>query len=74
MDNLEFGINFFGSKTNKKSFTKILDILHKNIKNFKIYLVIAGTDTSQIKGISAAGINKNSRRKTALKNKNYKII
>ena len=74
MDNLEFGINFFGSKTNKKSFNKILDILQKNINNFKIYLVIAGTDTSQIKGISAAGINKNSRRKTALADAEFLLL
>ena len=37
-----------------------------NIKNFKIFLVIAGTNTSQIPGISAAGINAKSRRVTAL--------
>ena len=74
MDNLEFGINFFGSKTNKKSFNKILDILQKNINNFKIYLVIAGTDTSQIQGISAAGINKNSRRKTALADAEFLLL
>ena len=74
MDKLEFGINFFGSKTNKKSFNKILDIFQKNINNFKIYLVIAGTDTSQIKGISAAGINKNSRRKTALADAEFLLL
>ena len=74
MDKLDFGINFFGSKTNKKSFNKILDILQKNINNFKIYLVIAGTDTSQIQGISAAGINKNSRRKTALADAEFLLL
>ena len=66
MNKINFGINLFGSKRYKKSFNEILKILRHNIDNFKIYLVIAGTDTSQIKGISAAGINATSRRKTAL--------
>ena len=66
MNKINFGINLFGSKRYKKSFNEILKILQHNIDNFKIYLVIAGTDTSQIKGISAAGINATSRRKTAL--------
>ena len=66
MNKINFGINLFGSKRYKKSFNEILKILRHNIDDFKIYLVIAGTDTSQIKGISAAGINATSRRKTAL--------
>ncbi len=66
MNKINFGINLVGSKRYNKSFNEILKILQLNIDNFKIYLVIAGTDTSQIKGISAAGINATSRRKTAL--------
>ncbi len=66
MNKINFGINLFGSKRYKKSFNEILKILRHNIDDFKIYLIIAGTDTSQIKGISAAGINATSRRKTAL--------
>ena len=66
MNKINFGINLFGSKRYKKSFNEILKILRHNIDYFKIYLVIAGTDTSEIKGISAAGINATSRRKTAL--------
>ena len=66
MNKINFGINLFGSKRYKKSFNEILKILRHNIDDFKIYLVIAGTDTSEIKGISAAGINATSRRKTAL--------
>ena len=61
-----YGINFISSKTSGNSFNKIIKILKQNIDKFKIYLVIAGTDTSQIKGISAAGIDAKSRRKTAL--------
>ena len=66
MNKINFGINLFCSKRYKKSFNEILKILRHNIDDFKIYLVIAGTDTSEIEGISAAGINATSRRKTAL--------
>ena len=62
----ELGINFFGSESNKKSQLYKIDLIIENINNFKIYLVIAGTNTSQIQGISAAGINAKSRRTTAL--------
>lgn len=66
MHNIDFGINWFGSKNHKNSFNESLEILQKSVDKFKIYLVIAGTDTSQIQGISAAGINAKSRRETAL--------
>ena len=62
----ELGINFFGIESNKKRQFNRIEILKKNINNFKIFLVIAGTNTSQIPGISAAGINPKSRRITAL--------
>ena len=62
----ELGIRFFGNEANKKSQVYKIEILKKNINNFKIFLIIAGTNTSQIPGISAAGINAKSRRKTAL--------
>ncbi len=61
----ELGINFFGNESEKNQLNKI-EILKDNINNFKIFLIIAGTNTSQIPGISAAGINAKSRRKTAL--------
>ena len=66
MTRIDFGIKFFGGKVHQEKTNEILEILKNNIDNFKIYLIIAGTDTSQIKGISAAGINPKSRRKTAL--------
>jgi len=62
----ELGINFFGNESNKKRELKRVDLLKKNINNFKIFLIIAGTNTSQIPGISAAGIDAKSRRTTAL--------
>ena len=62
----ELDINFFGNQSNKKRKLNKIEILKKNINNFKIFLVIAGTNTSQIPGISAAGINAKSRKTTAL--------
>jgi len=62
----ELGINFFGNESNKKRQLNKIEILKKNINKFKIFLIIAGTNTSQISGISAAGINAKSRRITAL--------
>ena len=66
MYSTELGINFFGNASNKKRQLNKIEILKKNINNFKIFLIIAGTNTSQILGISAAGINPKSRRITAL--------
>ena len=60
------GIKLFGSKVNQRIFAERVDYLKNEIDNFIFYLVIAGTETSQIKGISAAGINPKARRKTAL--------
>ena len=66
MYSTELGINFFGNESNKKRQFNKIEILKKNINNFKIFLVIAGTNTSQIAGISAAGITARSRQITAL--------
>ena len=66
MYNEELDINFFGCKSNKRNQFNRIKILKQNITNFKIFLVIAGTNTSQIPGISAAGIDAKSRRTTAL--------
>jgi len=66
MFSTELGINFFGNESNKKRQLNKIKILKKHINNFKIFLVIAGTNTSQIPGISAAGIDAKSRRITAL--------
>ena len=60
------GIKLFGSKGNQKLFFEKVDALQKEINNFIFYLVIAGTETSQIQGISAAGIDSKARRRTAL--------
>ena len=60
------GIKLFGTNGNQKLFSERLDLLKKEINNFIFYLVIAGTETSQIQGISAAGINSKARKRTAL--------
>ena len=60
------GIKLFGSNCNQKLFSERIDLLKKEINNFTFYLVIAGTETSQIQGISAAGINSKARKRTAL--------
>ena len=69
----EFGINFFGSKSNQNLQLNRLKTLKNNINNFKIFLIIAGTNTSQIPGISAAGINAKSRKTTALADAEFLI-
>jgi len=66
MHSNKFEIIFFGSQSNKESKLNKLEILKKNLDNFRIFLIIAGTNTSQIPGISAAGINAKSRKVTAL--------
>ena len=70
----ELGINFFGNESNKKRQLDKIEILKKNINNFKIFLIIAGTNTSQIPGISAAGINPISRRITALADAEFLLM
>ena len=66
MYSTELEINFFGNESNKKRQLNKIEVLKNNIHNLKIFLIIAGTNTSQIQGISAAGINAESRKKTAL--------
>ena len=53
--------NFFGNSTGEKHINMMISQLKKKINKIKIYLVIAATDTSQIQGISAAGIDAESR-------------
>ena len=74
MENMDYGINFFGSKINQNSSRKILYSLQQKINQFKIYLIIAGTDTAQIQGISAAGTNAISRKKTALADAEFLLL
>ena len=47
----ELGINIFGNESKKRRKLNTIEILKKNINNLKIFLIIAGTKTSQIPGI-----------------------
>ena len=67
-------IGFFGCKSNKVIQLNRIEILKENFNNFKIFLVIASTNTSQIQGISAAGINAKSRRVTALADAEFLLM
>ncbi len=59
-------VNYFGSNVDKKLILQKIRMIEKEIDKFKYYLVIAGTNTSQIDGISAAGIDSKARKTTAL--------
>tara|TARA_Y100000589_G_scaffold317100_1_gene342639 strand:- start:6798 stop:7952 length:1155 start_codon:yes stop_codon:yes gene_type:complete len=59
-------IKYFGTFLKKNVIENKLSELKKLLEVFDYYLIIAGTDTSQIKGISAAGMDASSRKLTAL--------
>ena len=59
-------IKFFGSKFSKKVIKNKINHIKSELDKFLYYLIIAGTNTSQIQGISAAGIDPKSRQITAL--------
>ena len=59
-------IKYFGSIKDEKALLEKINFIIKRIDSLRFYLIIAETNTSQIKGISAAGINSKERRKTAL--------
>ncbi len=61
-----FKVNYFGSKVDEKIIVQKINLIKSKIDDFKFYLIIAGTNTSQIDGISAAGIDSESRKTTAL--------
>ena len=62
----EFKIKYFGSKFSNKEILNKINIIKDDINEFLYYLIIAGTNTSQIEGISAAGLDSESRKITAL--------
>ena len=66
MEISDFQIKYFGSEISEKEIINKLNIIKKNINRFIFYLIIAGTNTSQIEGISAAGIDSKARKLTAL--------
>ena len=66
MQKFDYGIQFFGTNLDQKLIDEKIKILKSGIGNLIFYLVIAGTDTSQIQGISSAGTNAIARKRTAL--------
>ena len=66
MENSISKIKYFGSNISESEIHRKINIIRENINKYKFYLILAGTDTSQIEGISAAGIDSKSRKITAL--------
>ena len=74
MKKLKYNVKYFGSKISNSEILKKINIIKNDIDNFLFYLVIAGTHTSQITGISAAGVDSNSRKITALADAEFCLL
>ena len=74
MGKLKYNIKYFGSDISDSEILKKINIIKNDIDSFLFYLVIAGTNTSQITGISAAGIDSNSRKITALADAEFCLL
>ncbi len=74
MERLKYNIEYFGSNISRSEIYKKINIIKNDIDSFLFYLIIAGTNTSQIKGISAAGIDSNSRKITALADAEFCLL
>jgi len=66
MEKSKYNFKYFGTDISSSEILKKIKIIKNDIDSFLFYLIIAGTHTSQITGISAAGIDSNSRKTTAL--------
>ena len=60
------GCNAFGSRASKNKVDEWISLWKKTEKNLTFLLVLAGSKTSEVDGISAAGATPDSRRYTAL--------
>ena len=74
MGKLKYNIKYFGSDITNSEILKKINIIKNDIDSFLFYLIIAGTHTSQITGISAAGIDSNSRKITALADAEFCLL
>jgi len=74
MEKLKYNIKYFGSDISKCEILKKINIIKNDIDNFEYYLIIAGTNTCQITGISAAGIDSHSRKITALADAEFCLL
>ncbi len=59
-------IKYFGTKVNKEIISKKINRIKQDLIKFRFYLIIAGTHTALIDGISGAGIDSESRKITPL--------
>tara|TARA_Y100000589_G_scaffold229507_1_gene216888 strand:+ start:1310 stop:2470 length:1161 start_codon:yes stop_codon:yes gene_type:complete len=66
MEKSKLNIKYFGSDISNSEILNKINIIKNEIDSLTFYLIIAGTNTSQIKGISAAGIDSCSRKITPL--------
>ncbi len=57
---------YFGTKVNKEIILKKINRIKQDLIKFRFYLIIAGTNTALIDGISGAGIDSESRKITPL--------
>ncbi len=74
MEISKFKIKYFGSEFSNKEIISRINLIQKDIDNFIFYLIIAGTKTSQIEGISAAGIDSKSRKITSLADAEFFLL
>ena len=74
MEKSKFNIKYFGSDMGSNEILKKINIIKNEINSFLFYLIIAGTNTSQIKGISGAGIDPNARKTTALADAEFCLL
>ena len=70
----ELKIKYFGSKIRKKDIINKIKIIKNDIDKFLFYLIIAGTNTSQVEGISAAGLDSEARKITALADAEFFLL
>ena len=59
-------LKYFGTNERDSSISNKIEVIKKQIDKLNFYLIIAGTKTSSIDGISAVGMESKSRVKTPL--------
>ena len=73
MEETDLKIKYFGSRLDKNKIKSKINLIKSQINKYKFFLIIAGTYTSQIKGISSAGIDSESRKITSLADAEFLI-
>ena len=73
MEDLNLKIKYFGSKLNRNLIISRINFIKNEINKYKFFLIIAGTNTSQVEGISSAGIDSEARKITPLADAEFLI-